>query len=186
MPDSTTTQRQFCLSPFPGEATGTGIRIAGSIGRREQSMTLRFELAGDLSDVAIPETAKVPARRDRLWEGTCLELFLGVAGSPRYWEFNLSPAGHWNVYRFASYRKDSREEPSFASLPFEVRRESGAVRLFLDFELGTIVSAGGELEVAVCAVVRSKTGDTSHWALTHSGSRPDFHRREDFRIRLPV
>ena len=186
MPETPTSQRQFSLKPFPGEAKGTGIRIAGSIGRREPSMTLRFELAGDLSDVAIPETAKVAARRDRLWEGTCLELFLGLKGSPRYWEFNLSPAGHWNVYRFESYRKGFLEEPAFATLPFEVRREPRAVRLFLDFELGTIVSAGEELDVAVCAVVRSKTGDTSHWALAHSGSRPDFHRREDFRIRLPA
>src|SRR4030042_7193941 len=50
-------------------------------------------------------------------------------GSERYWEFNLSPAGHWNVYRFASYRKEMREEPAFASLPFRVRTEPEALRL---------------------------------------------------------
>ena len=54
-----------------------------------------------------------PRRRDRLWEETCLELFLGEEGSERYWEFNLSPAGHWNVYRFEFYVSDkgSLSEP---------------------------------------------------------------------------
>ena len=64
--------------------------------------------------------ADMPARRDRLWEETCFEFFLAVKNSPRYWEFNLSPAGHWNVYRFADYRQGMQEEPAFASLPFSV------------------------------------------------------------------
>ena len=60
-------------------------------------MSLCYEARGNLSKVEIPAAAETPRRRDRLWEETCLELFLGTADSGEYWEFNLSPAGHWNV-----------------------------------------------------------------------------------------
>ena len=175
---------KFSLKPFREKRPVPGMEIAGSIGRRGNMLTVRYELRGDLSELAIPARGEVPERRGRLWENTCLELFLGVKGSGDYREFNLSPAGHWNVYRFASYREGMREEPAFASLPFEVRIEPGAFRLSLDLDIGTIVPAGKTVEVAVCAVVRAGTGDISHWALAHPGPRPDFHRRDGFLLDL--
>lgn len=174
----------FSLKPFREMRPVPGMDIAGSIGRRGNLLTVRYELRGDLSELAIPARSAVPARRDRLWEDTCLELFLGVKDSGDYWEFNLSPAGHWNAYRFSSYREGMREEPAFAALPFEVRIEPGTLRLSLDLDIGTIIPAGKTVEAAVCAVVRTGTGDISHWALAHPGPRPDFHRRDGFRLAL--
>jgi hypothetical protein len=121
---------------------------------------------------------------DRLWEETCLELFLGAKGSGRYWEFNLSPAGHWNVYRFTSYREGMQEEPALSSLPFGVRIEPGILRLSLDLDLRKILPAGEAVEAGVCAVIRTATGGTSHWALAHPGPRPDFHRRDGFALTI--
>ena len=169
----------FSLQPFPGE-DASGLRIEGTIGRRGNTLSIGCAILGNLSKIAIPSPAELPGRRDRLWEETCLELFLGEKGLERYWEFHLSPAGHWNVYRFASYRKGMREEPAFASLPFLVRREPEALRFSLDLELGKILPAGTAIESAVCAVIRTLSGKTTHWALAHPGPRPDFHRRDGF------
>ncbi|MEO0397735.1 MAG: hypothetical protein AAF243_17370, partial [Cyanobacteria bacterium P01_A01_bin.137] len=36
------------------------------------------------------------------------------------------------------------------------------------------------LELGVSSVL--KTDDLSHWALTHTGNEPDFHRRDSFRL----
>ena len=178
--------RSFSLKPFPGEGTGPEVKITGTIGRRADALSLGCALRGNLSELAIPAPEEFPERKDRLWEETCLELFLGEAGSERYWEFHLSPAGHWNVYRFTSYRKQMREEQAFASLPFRVRKEPEALWFSLDVGLGKIIPAGTAIEAGISAVLRSVTGGRSHWALAHPGPRPDFHRRDGFTVKIPA
>ncbi|MGE5698980.1 MAG: DOMON-like domain-containing protein [Deltaproteobacteria bacterium] len=173
---------KFSLTPFRGEGKGPDLEIGGSVERHVDRLSVRCAITGDLAELAIPEPETFPARKDRLWEGTCLEVFLGVKGSKRYWEFNFSPAGHWNVYRFESYREGMREEPALSSLPFEVRRKPAAIYFFLELEIGKLIPANSPVEIAVAAVIRTAMGDTGHWALVHAGTRPDFHRRDCFNL----
>jgi hypothetical protein len=177
--------RRFLLNPFPGEAYPAGLAIGGSVARRADTLSIRFEVRGILSTVSIPAAAEEPRRRDRLWEGTCLELFLGTADSGSYWEFNLSPAGHWNVYRFTCYREGMREEQAFTALPFAVRIGPDSLELSMALDAGTIVPAGETIEAGVAAVIRTIEGGKSHWALVHPASRPDFHRKEGFALTIP-
>ncbi|MHB1011604.1 MAG: DOMON-like domain-containing protein [Desulfobacteria bacterium] len=172
--------RRFLLKPFPGEGNPAGVTIGGSIARRADTLSVRYEVRGNLSKVLIPAAAETPRRRDRLWEETCFELFLGTAGSEEYWELNLSPSGHWNAYRFARYREGMREEPAVASLPFRLRRDPEALLLAAEIRVGKIVPPETELAAAVAVVIKASDGEKSHWALTHPGTRPDFHRREAF------
>jgi hypothetical protein len=176
----------FILKPFPKEEERPDIRITGTVGRQLNTLSIGYTLEGDLSHIAIPPHERFRERKDHLWDKTCLELFLGMKGSDRYWEFNLSPAGHWNVYSFTSYRRGMREEAAFTSLPFQTRVEPETFRLQLDLALGKILPGGQAIEAAVGAVVRSRTGKASHWALAHPGLRPDFHRRDGFRMILPA
>ena len=148
-------------------------------------MSVRCEVRGNLSKLSIPAAAEAPRRQDRLWEETCLELFLGTADSGEYREFNLSPSGHWNAYRFTRYREGMREEPAIASLPIDVRRDSKALLLTAEIAIGKIVPAGKDLAAAVAAVIGTNDGGISHWAPVHPASRPDFHRREGFALILP-
>ena len=171
--------------PFPGEGNPAGLTIGGSIARRAETLSVRFEVRGNLSKVQIPATAEAPRRKDRLWEETCLELFLGTADSGEYREFNLSPSGHWNAWRFARYREGMREEPSIASLPFDVRIGPDALELSMELDVGTIHPAGESIEAGVAAVIRTIDGGKSHWALTHPGPRPDFHRKDGFALTIP-
>ena len=117
--------RSFSLQPFSPIGPPLNFKITGHIARRPRQLAIRYDLRGDLAELMIPAPADMPARRHGLWEETCFEFFLGVKDSPRYWEFNLSPAGHWNVYRFAGYRQGMAEETALTSLPLSVRRRLG-------------------------------------------------------------
>jgi len=176
---------RFILKPFPGEGNPAGVTIGGSIARRSDTLSVCCEVRGDLSKLAIPAAAEAPRRKDRLWEGTCIELFPGTTDSREYWEFNLSPSGDWNVYRFTGYRAGMREEPAFASLPFAVRIGPDALELSMELDVEKIIPSGKTIEVGIAAVIRTIDGGRSHWALAHPASRPDFHRRDGFSLTLP-
>jgi hypothetical protein len=176
--------KRFSLEPFPGEPVPAGLSIAGAVGRTGETLAIRYALSGDLSGLDVAPPAGVAERRDRLWEATCLELFVAEADADGYLEINLSPAGHWNVYRFDGCRRGMRAEAAFAALPFRVLRRPGALALTLALDLSTAFPPGRPWSVAVAAVVRSASGAASHWALAHPGDRPDFHRRDAFLLDL--
>ena len=176
---------RFLLKPFPGEGNPAGVTIGGSIARGADTLSVRYEVRANLSKLSIPAAAKTPRRQDRLWEETCLELFLGTADSARYWEFNLSPAGHWNVYRFTRYREWMREEQAFTALPFAVRIGPDSLELSMALDAGKIIPAGETIEAGVAAVIKTIDEGKSHWAPVHPASRPDFHRRDGFALTLP-
>jgi hypothetical protein len=172
----------FTLQPFP-TTPPTELEVIGTVARRANVLTLAYSLLGDLSDVEIPSAAE-PKRQGKLWESTCFEFFLGTKNDKRYWEFNLSPAGHWNVYRFDNYRSGLKEETAFPTLPFDVQTEPDALSISLKLNLGAIVPANQALEVAIATVVKNQQGELSYWALKHLGKEPDFHLRESFTLRL--
>ena len=177
-------RRSFSLKPFYPASPGLPVQITGSIARRSQGLALRYTLRGPRLELVIPGPADLPARKQGLWQETCFEFFLGIKHSPGYWEFNLSPAGHWNVYRFAGYRQGMQEERAFTSLPFRVRPQSDSLLLDLELEADKIVPADQALEVAMAAVLKLKGGGLTYWALTHGGPQADFHRRDSFIIEL--
>ena len=174
----------FTLVPFrTGGKTVPGINITGTVEREGVFLSICYQITGSLSEIELPG-ADVPSRRHALWEETCLEFFLGPLDSPRYWEFNLSPAGHWNVFSFESYRKGMREEPSFEKLPFIFQAGPDALRPSLKLNLGMIVPPGLDINATACAVIKMKDGAMSYWALAHPVSQPDFHNRACFKITL--
>ncbi|HBB34775.1 MAG TPA: hypothetical protein DDZ80_15570 [Cyanobacteria bacterium UBA8803] len=169
----------FALQPFDA-APLPDLKINGTIARNVNTVTLSYELLGDLTKIMIPAIANLPTRKHGLWAETCFEFFLGIKDSPRYWEFNLSPAGHWNVYRFDDYRQGMQEEIALTSLPFRVQELSKALRLNLELDLGNLIPENRAIVVAITTVIKLKNGDISYWALTHCGAQADFHRRDSF------
>jgi hypothetical protein len=176
------TSRNFSLQPFPPRLSD--LEITGDLARHGPRLAIRFVLRGPLEKLVIPAPAETPARLDNLWEKTCFEFFLGVKGSPHYWEFNLSPAGHWNVYRFAGYRQGMVEESAFAALPLSVRRRPDSLLVALDVEIERIVSADQPLAVGLAAVLTFRNQGLTYWALSHPGPQADFHRRDGFLVEL--
>jgi hypothetical protein len=174
----------FFLKPFPSAGLLPHITITGNIGRRSNILSLTCALLGPLAELVVPAPSDMRIRKNALWEETCFEFFLGERNSDHYWEFNLSPAGHWNVYRFTSYRQGMQEEPAFTSLLFSVRVRPDALGLSLELDLDKIIPAEQALEVAVSAVIKTVAGKITYWALAHPGPQPDFHRRDGFIVEL--
>ncbi|MBW4424932.1 MAG: DOMON-like domain-containing protein [Nostoc desertorum CM1-VF14] len=174
----------FSLQPFPSTKSLPNLKIAGNIARNGNKLTIRYTLGGDLKEIVIPPPSKTPLRKHELWQDTCFEFFVGIKDSQRYWEFNLSPAGHWNVYRFDGYRQGMQEETAFENLSFNVQNQSDGLTLALDAGLGKIILAEQALEVAITTVIKDKDGEVAYWALTHRGTEADFHIRDSFTVEL--
>lgn len=169
------------LLSLGGAASDVSLEVA--IARRSNVLSLSYVLAGNLSGVAIPApttaSATAPSRKDGLWENTCFEFFVAPRDAAPYWEFNLAPSGDWNVYHFDDYRQGRRPEPSFAELPFSVRRQSW---LALDVKVGLdiILPAHQPIQLAVSAVIKRTDNTLTYWALAHGGPEADFHLRASF------
>jgi len=174
----------FSLQPFSSAQPLLSLKVKGKIFRRSNTLALQYTLLGHLGELVIPKPADIPARKNELWKETCFEFFVAVRDSHPYWEFNLSPAGHWNVYRFAGYRQGMEEERVFTSMDFRVRRQPQSLRLDLKLNLDKMVKEKQPLEVALSAVIKLKDGELTYWALTHGGPQADFHRREGFIVKL--
>ena len=174
----------FSLQPFAAGNPAPPFAITGTISRQDTRLTISYLLTGPLQDLVIAPPADQPARQWVLWEQTCLEFFLATQSASHYWEFNLSPAGHWNLFRLADYRQGIQEEATFQALPFTVQRDPQALALTLDVDLGAIFPADQPLEIGVSAVLQPQDGRLSFWALTHQGLEPDFHHRQGFKIKL--
>jgi hypothetical protein len=171
---------EFSLLPFGSIEQVSTVEIVGNIDRHENQLHLDYQLVGNLQEIIIAIPSEQPTRQDELWRVTCFELFLGIENTSQYWEFNLSPAGHWNVYRFDDYRQGIQRETAFTELPFKVDRQPDSLRLSLDIDLTQMGLADRSLDVAITAVIKQTDETVTYWALTHKGSQPDFHLRDSF------
>jgi len=176
--------RTFFLKPFPLQNPPPQLEISGNVARQFNKLTIQYQILGQLAELAIPVTTDLPTRKDDLWQQTCLEFFLGIEGSPQYWEFNLSPVGDWNIYCFEDYRQGMQIETTFASLPFVVHNRPNCLLLNVELDLDKIVEVEQKIEIAIASVIQSKVGEITYWALTHCDTQADFHQRDSFTIKL--
>jgi hypothetical protein len=148
---------------------------------------LAYRLTGDVARLLIP-ALQIPGRCDGLWEHTCFEVFVAVAGDSAYHEFNFSPSGQWAAYAFSSYRQ--RDE-TVASLLAPAICPQIVMRAFADrLELDAIIAADalppnprrGSLQLGLSSVIEATDGSRSYWALRHPTARPDFHDRDTFTL----
>ncbi|HNW33310.1 MAG TPA: DOMON-like domain-containing protein [Candidatus Ozemobacteraceae bacterium] len=174
----------FVLAPFPEYRQKPAFDLAGTISRTAGKLAIRYALSGNLHSIDVAEQASTPLRLDHLWETTCFEFFLAAPARDEYWEFNLSPARHWNAYHFDGYRKGMREESLVSELPFRIERTDRRFSLSLELDISPLIPAKSPVSAGITAVLRTHEGKTGYWALTHKGSEPDFHRLDSFILQL--
>ena len=144
------------------------------------ALHLSYELTGDLAQICIP-APQPPAAVDGLWEHTCFEVFVAVAGKANYHEFNFSPSGQWAAYAFSDYRVRSawtvsqRPAISFARTNEQLLLEAVIAAADLPRNI-----TGKPLQLGLAAVIKANDGSCSYWALHHPEARPDFHHRAGF------
>jgi len=178
------TGQSFSLIPFRNPNI-PDITIKGKILRQNNLLTIHYALAGKIEDIFLPSSSVNPTRKEELWKTTCLEFFLAIKDLPHYWEFNLSPSGDWNVYHIDVYRRIGfREETSIQQLQFETQKATNSFLLNADVDLNPIIRLEQMLEVGVTAVIQTKVGSETYWALTHPAPEADFHLRESFLLAM--
>ena len=176
--------KSFSLVPFPSKIKiDPTIKITGKIARHNNLLSLEYRLDGT-AKIIIPSQEAFPTRQYNLWSHTCFEFFLGLKDSPKYWEFNLAPAGNWNVFYLSNYRQDLAQELAFETLPFAVLPQQDSLQLDLKLDLSNIVTAQQCLEVGITTVIEDQQQQLSYWALNHPGQQADFHCRDSFLIDL--
>jgi|SRR5215216_1831835 len=178
------TGQPFILIPFP-DTNVPDISVKGKILRQNNLLTIHYTLTGKIEDIFLLSPSVNPTRKDDLWKTTCLEFFLAIKDLPQYWEFNISPSGDWNVYYMHAYRRIGfREETSIQHLQIETQKATIGFLLTAVVDLNPIIRLEQILEVGVTAVVQTKEGNGTYWALTHLAPQADFHLRESFILAL--
>jgi hypothetical protein len=178
------TEESFTLIPFPAPNL-PAISLTGTLSVQEDFLTLYYSLGGEIEEVVLPPASLSPSRKDELWRATCFEFFLAIKDQPGYWEFNMSASGDWNVYQMGAYRRIGfRQETAISQLPFEFRKEADRVTLEVSVDLTSIFRPQAELQMGITAIIQTKDGNETYWALAHPAPQADFHLRESFILPL--
>lgn len=161
-------------------------RIEARVLKKDGELKVFYVLVGELSQLRIPSPA-VPCRRERLWEHTCFELFIGAKNDAEYYEFNFSPSGDWAVYGFRDYREGELIEDDTLAPAISACQEAGTLELSAQIQLdrlpGLQLDVG--LVVGLSAVIEDDAGRLSYWALRHPPGKPDFHHVDSFALEIP-
>ena len=177
-------EQSFALIPFPAPDI-PALSVTGKLSLDKHLLMLKYSLSGNIEEVLLPLVSLTPTRKDQLWKATCFEFFLAIKDQPGYWEFNMSPSGDWNAYRMDVYRRVGfRQENTISQLLFEFRRRLDGYLLDVSVDLASLIEPGDELEMAVTAILQTRNGSETYWALAHRASQPDFHLRESFILPL--
>ena len=145
-------------------------------------LRFRFHIDSSLKALALGE-AKPPERADRLWKSTCFEAFLRSSRDGGYLEYNFAPSGQWAAYAFTVYRLGGID-----------LRVDQAPEIILDpigshFAMETEIDLPTEwrdipVELNLTAVIEETDGTKSYWALAHPSSKPDFHHKDCFALKV--
>lgn len=140
-------------------------------------LNLTYSIFGELGLASFPP-AQACDRTDQLWKRTCMEAFVGAGQG--YCEFNFSPSTQWAAYRFDAHRMGMRDaEVDAPSITWRMEGKQGQLHATLRLPQ----DASGPLGLS--AIIESKDGTRSYWALAHPPGAPDFHHPACFAAQLP-
>jgi hypothetical protein len=180
-----TVEHWIDLSCHPSTRPET-VRAIQVLVRRSAGAELQmtFRLDGDIRRISVPSPG-APRFAAQLWQHTCFEAFIAVAGQPAYHEFNFAPSGEWAVYAFSGYRKGGPVANEMMR-PHIALRSTGS-RLELDSLVRldglSAIHPRAVLRVGLSAVIEASDG-LSYWALRHPADKPDFHDADGFALLL--
>lgn len=175
----------FILHPFDSSTKDRlGIAVSGEATLNKNSIQISYQLLGNINNVNLTQPSANASRKDKLWESTCLELFIAKPGNTDYWEYNLSPSKDWAVFRFTDYRENKTDDLTILDIDIETRIDNSTL-----FELNSSLPLpdtlrGHSLCVGISAVIQDNSGDVYYYALDHLNQQPDFHDRNSFTITL--
>ena len=134
----------------------------------------------------VPDTT-VSSRAEGLWQHTCFEAFIRVRGADSYHELNFAPSCAWDAYAFTRYRDGAVFEGDSVKPELRVRREAERLAIDARIALGALGReyVSKQLSIGLSAVLESREGALTYWALAHAPGQPDFHHERSFALELP-
>lgn len=182
--------QEFCLKPFRASATPDGhhtapdIEITGTVAVSSDSVNVTYLISGAHDRVKSAGVGSQPSRKNDLWRTTCFELFVKAPVGNPYWEYNLSPNGDWNIYRFTAYRSPLQQETHITDIAIATARARGHLtRLQAVLPLPPPL-IGKPLAIGISSVIEDTAGNLFYFALQHNGDKPNFHDPSGFVLRF--
>jgi hypothetical protein len=180
------TMNDLPLTCHHSTTTDTITRFTASVERDADGwLCFRYIVHGAVDRIALPARGApqhADAHTDNLWRHTCFEAFIAAEDDPAYVECNFAPSSAWATYRFARYR--TRMTALVPAEPPRITLHTEHDRLVLEARLHLGEFADRPLRIGLTAVIEDKTRSLSYWALRHPRSKPDFHHRGGFILRL--
>jgi hypothetical protein len=158
--------------------TGIDVNITRVRGGR---VKIVYRVSGAVGELEIPVPFQ-PDRVDGLWKNTCFEIFMARSPDKIYLEYNFSPSSHWAAYQFSDYRHDMADAATVAP---DISLEQDDAVLIISATLQIPDEwQESDLQVGLSAILATKSGNMSYWALAHPQDQPDFHHKDCFALQL--
>ncbi|MDQ8028865.1 MAG: DOMON-like domain-containing protein [Brevundimonas sp.] len=163
-----------------------GATVSLDVRRTGDGQVLFWFSASGMSGVRLSHDGRPPTRDrlDELWRHTCCEAF--IKAGTGYYEFNFAPGGDWQAYHFTGYR-EGMSRPDLPTPIVSAHRHGDLWQLQAYVDPGGLpgLQDGAPLVMGASAVIETKAGDISYWALAHPSDKPDFHHPDSFVLELP-
>ncbi len=145
-------------------------------------LALRYLVSGNIAALSLAPIA-ASARADGLWEHSCFEAFVRAGPGPDYAELNFAPSSLWAAYRFDDYRQGMR---AAEIAPPRIETRAGGQSYELHATLDLDLAGDRDWALNLAAVIETRAGAKSWWALAFPPGPPDFHHRDCFALELPA
>ncbi len=165
---NTLINHKFELKGFSSE---TDTRVSVNFQATPGKLDLLYRIQTNQQSIVWPEFDQ-PSRADGLWKSTCLELFIGDADEPSYYELNLSPSGAWNCFSFSDYRTGMAQSDRLSPGVWQPDSLSLGCQLDCIPPIET-----GMFTLGLSCVLDYGNNQLEYFSLGH-GSKPDFHARD--------
>ena len=156
------------------------INVTATLGQGGE-IELVYRITGAIEALKIAGPA-IPDRVDGLSKNTCFELFVGNSEDKSYLEYNFAPSGQWAAYQFSGYRAGMAQLEARAPI-VSVEKSGDVLAVSVTVPLPDM-TRHADLSLGISAVVATKSGKISYWALAHSAGSPDFHHKDCFALKL--
>ena len=122
----------------------------------DDHLEFSYRLSGDMARILTP-APQTQSRSEALWEHTCFEAFIAVAGSTAYQEFNFSPSGQSANYAFSDYRQPDENTRLTLAPQITARKTEGRLELLARLPLTQLPAsyATSALQIGLSAVIEN-------------------------------
>lgn len=171
---------KFPLIPFHPFKDQT-FEFTAEVNQNASAFFVSFLLSGKIEEIDFGSPTPKKERIIKLWEKSCFELFIKNSRD-EYLEFNFSPRFEWNCFYF------ERKGNPLTEL---AKMESPETDILLSLEKFFLVAEikkdffpenflTDHLSLGISAVLKTKDGQLSYWALCHKDTKPNFHHFDSF------